>query len=89
MPTYNRIEESDRWDIVNYLRSLQGKSSIRRGHVARSPGRNGAARARRVDDGPDAAGAILPSWHHRNPGGWSRHDQGAAGQSRYEQAPAD
>jgi len=28
MPTYNRIEESDRWDIVNYVRSLQGKNSI-------------------------------------------------------------
>ncbi len=25
MPTYNRIEEMDRWDIVNYLRSIQGK----------------------------------------------------------------
>lgn len=25
MPTYNRIEESDRWDVVNYLRALQGK----------------------------------------------------------------
>lgn len=25
MPTYNRIEEPDRWDIVNYLRALQGK----------------------------------------------------------------
>ncbi len=25
MPTYNRIEESDRWDIVNYVRALQGK----------------------------------------------------------------
>lgn len=24
MPTYNRIEESDRWDIVNYVRALQG-----------------------------------------------------------------
>jgi len=24
MPTYNRIEEPDRWDIVNYVRSLQG-----------------------------------------------------------------
>ena len=28
MPTYNRIEEHDRWDIINYLRSLQGKLSI-------------------------------------------------------------
>ena len=25
MPTYNRIEEPDRWDVVNYLRMLQGK----------------------------------------------------------------
>lgn len=24
MPTYNRIEESDRWDVVNYVRALQG-----------------------------------------------------------------
>lgn len=25
MPTYNRIEEPTRWDIVNYVRALQGK----------------------------------------------------------------
>jgi mono/diheme cytochrome c family protein len=25
MPTYNRIEEMDRWDLINYLRGLQGK----------------------------------------------------------------
>ncbi len=24
MPTYNRIEEPDRWDVVNYIRGLQG-----------------------------------------------------------------
>lgn len=24
MPPYNRIEETDRWDVVNYLRALQG-----------------------------------------------------------------
>ena len=24
MPSYNRIEETDRWDVVNYLRGLQG-----------------------------------------------------------------
>ena len=28
MPSYNRIEEMDRWDVINYLRSLQGKNSI-------------------------------------------------------------
>lgn len=25
MPTYNRIEEHERWDVVNYIRGLQGK----------------------------------------------------------------
>ena len=25
MPAYNRIEEADRWDVVNYVRALQGK----------------------------------------------------------------
>jgi mono/diheme cytochrome c family protein len=27
MPTYNRIEEPDRWDVVNYVRALQGRTS--------------------------------------------------------------
>ncbi|HEX2721752.1 MAG TPA: cytochrome c [Gemmatimonadaceae bacterium] len=26
MPPYNRIEEPDRWDVVNYLRGLQGRA---------------------------------------------------------------
>ncbi|MDA1080422.1 MAG: cytochrome c [Gemmatimonadetes bacterium] len=25
MPSYNRIEDMDRWDVVNYIRGLQGK----------------------------------------------------------------
>jgi hypothetical protein len=28
MPTYNRIEEPDRWDVVNYVRGLQGKLGV-------------------------------------------------------------
>jgi mono/diheme cytochrome c family protein len=28
MPTYNRIEEMDRWDVVNYIRALQGKAGV-------------------------------------------------------------
>lgn len=28
MPSYNRIEQMDRWDIVNYIRALQGKGTI-------------------------------------------------------------
>jgi mono/diheme cytochrome c family protein len=27
MPPYNRIEEHDRWDIINYVRTLQGKNA--------------------------------------------------------------
>lgn len=43
MPPYNRIEERDRWDIVNYLRALQGRVAgvpFERGPVA-LPGVNG------------------------------------------------
>lgn len=28
MPSYNRIEEMDRWDVVNYVRALQGQTEI-------------------------------------------------------------
>ena len=28
MPTYDRIEEMDRWDVVNYVRALQGKAGV-------------------------------------------------------------
>jgi mono/diheme cytochrome c family protein len=27
MPPYNRIEERDRWDLINYLRALQGRNT--------------------------------------------------------------
>jgi mono/diheme cytochrome c family protein len=40
MPPYNRIEESDRWDVVNYLRGLQGKYPVVAGPVGR-PGETG------------------------------------------------
>jgi mono/diheme cytochrome c family protein len=29
MPTYNRVEHMDRWDVVNYVRGLQGKLGTR------------------------------------------------------------
>jgi hypothetical protein len=28
MPSYNRIEERERWDVVNYLRGLQGRYTV-------------------------------------------------------------
>ena len=42
MPSYNRIEESDRWDIVNYLRSIQGKGTIAADTSHGRPGETGA-----------------------------------------------
>jgi mono/diheme cytochrome c family protein len=40
MPSYNRIEELDRWDVVNYLRGLQGKYTVAIGPVG-LPGETG------------------------------------------------
>ena len=40
MPTYNRIEEMDRWDVVNYIRGLQGKYQVATG-PAGLPGETG------------------------------------------------
>ena len=40
MPSYNRIEELDRWDVVNYLRGLQGRYTVVIGPVG-LPGETG------------------------------------------------
>ena len=40
MPTYNRIEELDRWDVVNYVRGLQGRYAVVTGPVG-LPGETG------------------------------------------------
>jgi mono/diheme cytochrome c family protein len=40
MPSYNRIEEMDRWDVVNYVRGLQGKYVVATGPVG-LPGETG------------------------------------------------
>ena len=41
MPSYNRIEEPDRWDVVNYIRSLQGKTTIPPDTTHGRPGETG------------------------------------------------
>jgi mono/diheme cytochrome c family protein len=41
MPSYNRIEEMDRWDIVNYLRSIQGKGIVAADTTHGRPGETG------------------------------------------------
>jgi mono/diheme cytochrome c family protein len=40
MPSYNRIEELDRWDVVNYVRGLQGRYAVQVGPVG-LPGETG------------------------------------------------
>ena len=40
MPAYNRIEELDRWDVVNYVRGLQGRHQVVTGPVG-LPGETG------------------------------------------------
>ena len=43
MPPYNRIEDDDRWDVVNYVRFLQGRTpgaDVATGPIAK-PGVNG------------------------------------------------
>ncbi len=40
MPSYNRIEELDRWDVVNYVRGLQGRHQVATGPVG-LPGETG------------------------------------------------
>lgn len=42
MPSYNRIEEEDRWHVVNYVRGLQGKYPVAQGPVG-FPGQTGDA----------------------------------------------
>ncbi len=60
MPPYNRIEERARWDVVNYLRALQGSVSgmmVETGPIAP----------------PGVTGSALPGATQLGPGTWVRH----------------
>ena len=41
MPSYNRIEEAERWDVVNYVRTLQGKTGMAADSMHGRPGETG------------------------------------------------
>ena len=57
MPNYNRIEEPDRWDVVNYVRTLQGKTSFKADTMpAGYPGQNGT-----TVPGPSATAPTRPA----------------------------
>jgi hypothetical protein len=64
MPTYNRIEESDRWDIVNYVRSLQGKLGAAPDSSHGRPGETGP-----LVPGPSVTAPTRPApyYHHIYP----------------------
>jgi len=52
MPSYNRIEEPDRWDIINYLRTLQGKTGFAVDTTHGRPGENGVLVPAATQQGP-------------------------------------
>ena len=41
MPSYNRIEEHDRWDLINYLRAIQAGGASAQGAPLGRPGETG------------------------------------------------
>jgi mono/diheme cytochrome c family protein len=60
MPSYNRIEEHDRWDLINYLRALQsGAANVPVGPVGR-PGETG-----NLVPGPSATAPTRPAPFYR------------------------
>lgn len=60
MPTYNRIEESERWDIINYLRSIQGKGTVPPDTIHGLPGMTG-----QWVPGPTPMGPTVPSPYYK------------------------
>ena len=65
MPTYNRIEHMDRWDVVNYVRGLQGRLGrpVPTGPVG-TPGETGDK-----VPGPTMTGPTRPSPHYQGAAG--------------------
>ncbi len=80
MPNYNRIEEMERWDVVNYVRALQGRipNTAGVGPVG-YPGQNGA-----TVPGYSAMAPTRPAPHWRD----TRGQLGAARPGGNAPAPA-
>ena len=60
MPPYNRIEEQDRWDLINYLRALQAGGANLPANVTGRPGETG-----RLVPGASQTGPTRPAPFHR------------------------
>lgn len=85
MPSYNRIEEWDRWDIVNYVRGLQGKlgTTVVAAPVAQ-PGVNGTA-----VPGPSESAPTRPApYWNDSIGAQAMHREHTPGQARDSTAGA-
>jgi mono/diheme cytochrome c family protein len=84
MPSYNRIEESDRWDIVNYVRTLQGKGTIAADTSHGRPGETGA-----TVPGASTMGPTRPSPFHRPTVGAATTTPAAAAPDAERKPPTD
>ena len=61
MPPYNRIEESDRWDLINYLRAIQSGAALPTVPLGR-PGETGP-----LVPGPTFSAPTRPAPYYRAP----------------------
>ena len=82
MPSYNRIEEMDRWDVVNYVRGLQGKYQVATGPVG-LPGETGDK-----VPGYSQTGPTRPSPYYKHAGSQADGTRGYAFPQHADVAPA-
>ncbi len=66
MPAYARIEEADRWDVVNYVRALQAGTAVTGPHGM--PGQNGATVPRASATAPGLPSPFVPAPVQLTPG---------------------
>lgn len=64
MPSYNRIEEKDRWDLINYLRAIQAGGAAAEGAPLGRPGQTG-----NLLPGPTETAPTMPAPHAKPPKG--------------------
>ena len=84
MPSYNRIEELDRWDVVNYVRGLQGRHQVAVGPVG-LPGETGDKVPGYSQMGPTRPS---PYWHRAGAQAGPTRGGGVAPASAPSTAPA-
>ncbi len=82
MPSYDRIEEMDRWDVVNYVRGLQGKYQVATGAVG-LPGETGDK-----VPGYSQMGPTRPSPYYKHAGSQADSTRGYAFPRSQSAAPA-